>query len=343
MNLDSNILRSMSLSAVLALAIGCSSGGGPGDSGPDATDDYRPTWSEIPVIEVSTDYGPVHYPPDSTPQQITALKEVNRYRAGCGVATVDGHEALNAAAQSHAEFIVNHCQDYYDSKLSVHTQDPSWDGYTGKHPWDRTAHYGYQSMGVAEVIGFVNNPEAAVAGWMETLYHRLPLLDPATVEVGYGNAGIGGGGCTYHLYKKADVMDIGIAAWTKDAVVVYPADGMVDVHPSFDGYESPQPPKPPNGYPSGTIITVQFGKSIGFSVSGHQLLEEGSSPVEHTFLAPFEDAEHDVTKDPNTWMSDNHVAMYAHNPLKSGTSYTATIDLVRGGQPLHIETKFVTR
>lgn len=298
--------------------------------------------SENPPGEV-VDPNSGHYPPDATPQQIAALKRVNEYRVASGLGPIDEHEALNAASQSHAEFIVKHCQDYKNSGLNVHSQDADWDGFTGKSVWNRVAHFGYTSSGVAEVIGFINNPEAAVDGWMETLYHRLPLLDPATTEIGYGNSGVGGGTCTYQLYKKADVMDLGRGFVTEDAVVVYPPDGAKDVKRSFDGYESPQPPNPPDGYPSGTIITAQFGKSIGFKILGHQLLENGSNPVPHLFLAPFEDAGMEVMKDPNTWMSDNHVAMYAFEPLQSQTAYTAIIDMERGGQILHIETTFVTK
>lgn len=308
-----------------------------------AQGDPGPGTPEMPLVEVPVDPNQGHFPPDATPQQIAALKALNQYRVASGLGPVDEHEALNAAAQSHAEFIVTHCQDYKNEGLSVHKQNPDWDGFTGTNAWNRTAHFGYQSNGVAEVIGFVNNPEKAVDGWMGTLYHRLPLLDPATIEVGYGNSGIGGGTCTYPLYKKADVMDLSYGFVEQDVVVVYPPDGAVDVPPAFDGYESPQPPKPPDGYPSGTIITVQFGKSIGFKVLGHHLLENATDPVEHRFLAPFADATHDVMKDPNASMADNNVSLYAHKPLKSGTTYRAIIDLERGGKPLHIETTFVTK
>ncbi len=33
------------------------------------------------------------------------------------------------------------------------------------------------------------DPERAVAGWIRTLYHRLPLLDPRTRDAGYGRSG----------------------------------------------------------------------------------------------------------------------------------------------------------
>ncbi|NOZ01416.1 MAG: hypothetical protein GXP54_05945 [Deltaproteobacteria bacterium] len=312
------------------------------DAVSDLVSDHGLNKPEVPLSEVSSPK-PWHYPPDATKQQIAALDRLNAYRLASSVAPVDEHEALNAAAQSHAEFIVNHCQDYKNSGLSVHQENSDWSGFTGVNVWNRVSHFGYSSSGVAEVIGFVNNPEAAVDGWIGTLYHRLPLLDPATMEVGYGNSGIGGGTCNYPLYKQADVMDVGMGFVAEDAVVVYPPDGAKGVPGSFNGYESPQPQKPPGGFPSGTIITVQFGKPIGFEVQGHHLLENGTDPVEHLFLAPFADDLHDVLKDPNASFADNNVTMYAYKPLKSKTTYRAIIDLLRGGKPLHVETTFTTQ
>ena len=36
------------------------------------------------------------------------------------------------------------------------------------------------------VIAIISEPADSVAGWMATLYHRLPILDPELKRVGYG-------------------------------------------------------------------------------------------------------------------------------------------------------------
>jgi len=344
----------LALALALALPSACSLGG-PGDETGARPDEAaeRDAWESgdashdaagdpggDPGGDPASEPGQGHYPPTATPQQVTALAQVNRFRTACGLPTVDEEEALNFAAQAHAEFIVKNCANYANSGLSPHNEDPGWPGFTGVNFWDRTAHFGYQGMGGAEIIAFVNNPTLAVSGWMDTLYHRLPITDPATVEIGYGNAGLGGGApCGNPMLRKADVIDSGSGAVKGDPIVLYPPAGAVAIPRSFDGYESPQPPAPPGGYPSGYIVTVQFGKKIGFEVEGHRILEAGTTPLPHVFLAPFADPEHDVRRD---GLLDNALALYAHEPLAAKTDHTVVIDLIRGGKPLKLEWTFRT-
>jgi hypothetical protein len=303
-----------------------------GEAGPDAA------WWDLGGQDAQADTGGGggYYPPTATPQQVAALKQLNLFRDAVGLPPADEDERLNSAAQAHAEFIVNHCKDYQSSKLSPHYENDEWEGFTGEAPWDRTAHFGYSSYGIGEVIAFVNNPAAAVTGWMDTLYHRIPLIDPSTVEVGYGGAMKGS--CP-GLYGKIDVMDIGMSSASSDAIVLYPPPDAKPVRVSFDGMESPQPPPPPGGYPSGYIVTVQFGDKVGFKVTGHRLLQDGAVEVAHTFLAPYADAANGIKRDS---MADTWVALYAHEPLKKSTPYTVVIDFERGGKPLHLEWSFTT-
>lgn len=291
-----------------------------------------------------------YYPPSANKNQIKALEEVNKFRKMVGVSLVNEDEALNMAAQAHAEFIVKNCQNYANSGRSPHQENPSWEGFTGVNPWDRAKRFNYDFKGgMSQVIAFVNNPTLAVQGWMETLYHRLPLIDPTSVEIGYGNAMTGGGTCTYSMYKKADVMNIGMVPSAKDSIVVYPPDKATNIKRSFDGAEWPQPPPPPLGYPSGTIITVQFGKNITFKVTNHKLIEipkeEGGleKEVAHVFIGPFADSEHGVAKDPNYQSGTSfYLAMYAHKPLNPTTTYMVIIDMLRGGKELNLKWSFTT-
>ena len=148
----------------------------------------------LDAVSETTDPGAGgYYPPTATPQQIAALKQLNLYRVAAGVPPVDEDERLNQSSQAHAQFIVKNCSNYASSGLSPHDEDPGWgDGFTGELPWDRMKHFGYQAPGMSEVIAFLNSPAGSVTGWIDTLYHRLPLLDPTTIEVGYGGAAGGG-------------------------------------------------------------------------------------------------------------------------------------------------------
>src|SRR6185295_11631593 len=73
--------------------------------------------------------------------------------------------------------------------------------YLDKHPAQKAAwpdaHEEYADQegfspegsraGLASVIApGVNGPEQAIDGWMATFYHRLPLLAPGLVRIGWG-------------------------------------------------------------------------------------------------------------------------------------------------------------
>ncbi|HOU55077.1 MAG TPA: CAP domain-containing protein [Myxococcota bacterium] len=328
----------------LAVVLGC----GPAAGGPDAL-------PEADVLEpgdgtqVLQDLPAQDLPPDSPGRpswmdeaEWTALQAVNEVRFSCGLDPLEPAESLSAAARAHAAFLTTHCEDYGRTGLSPHQQDPAWTGFLGRDPWDRMVAMGYPSRGVgmAEVIAFANDPDLAVAGWIRTLYHRLPLLDPRTRDAGYGRSGPAAN-CTGML-RNADVMDLGLALDAEDRVVIYPPDGARLVPTSFDGAEVPTPIAPPAGWPSGTIVTVQFGKDLPFRVRSHDLLERGETPVPHLIVAAIGDSDAGVAADPN--LHDSRVlALYALSRLKAGTEYTVRLDLDRNGQTLSLRWGFKTR
>jgi hypothetical protein len=251
--------------------------------------------------------------------------------------------ALNQASQAHADFIVSNCSNYGTSGLSPHSENAAWEGFTGVQPGDRMTAAGYPKSSASEVIAFLNHPTRAVDGWIRTLYHRLPLLDPRTKEIGYGGATIDSSAalCSSRQFWNADVVDIGMNATAEDVVVLYPPDGSTRIPTSFDGMESPQPVPPPAGWPSGTIITVQFGKDLPFTVTEHRLLEFGETQLPHLIVAAKADDTAFVGADPHLG-DDRVLALYALTRLKAGTDYTVVIDMVRNDAPLHLEWTFKT-
>jgi len=307
---------------------------------PDTADlaaDVLPDLSDTPGTDLP------EFPPWVDEAEGAAIRAVQEARSACGLSPLEPVEALSLAARAHAAFLTSHCEDYAHTGLSPHQQDPSWSGSLGRDPWDRMIAKGYPSRGVgmAEVIAFDNDPEQAVAGWLRTLYHRLPLLDPRTRHVGYGRSGPADD-CSWNLLRNADVMDLGLALDAEDAVVLYPPNGARMVPTSFDGAEVPTPIAPPAGWPSGTIITVQFGRDLPFQVQAHELLERGETPVPHLVVAASGDDAAGVAADPNLHDS-RALTLYALSRLKAGTDYTVRLDLKREGRPLHLEWGFKTR
>ena len=274
-----------------------------------------------------TQEAPVHQDdPDLSATQNQALKELNLLRAQVGVASVVQDHALAKAAQAHANFYVKHIDKYKKKGLNPHKQDKSFgEGYTGASLGERMKAAGYSGPPGPEVMAFSGTIKGALAGWMATVYHRLPLIDPRSSRMGFGLAKSG--------KAKTEVMDFGHGAKTKPPIVVYPWPGQTGVPRSWSGNEGPQPPKPKTGYPSGPVITARFPG--GAKITSHQLLNETGASIDHVWLTS--------DNDPNMKMFDaNTVVLYANDPVPSGT-YTVRIEIDSKGVKKRLQWSFSTK
>ncbi len=326
--------------ALLALPLGaCDSEGGAGE--PEQQRDIDPGLLEDALSEeVAVDPGVYQnegwYPDSANEAQIEALERANWYRWMSGLPPMDMIEGINLAAQAHCDYYVKHIDKYRSTGMSPHDENPSWaEGFSGAAPWDRTARYGYSS-GAAEVIAFLRNPVQAVDGWMNTLYHRIPFMDANMVACGYGLAGSG----TWSNSSKIDTMDFG----TKDAngsgytgpevLGIYPPPGGTGIPVSFDGMESPQPPPPPTGYPSGTIVSITWSSRAPAKVKEHAIwAEDDQQPLDHVFL--------DSSNDQHL-VNASTIALYPYKPLKEGTKYWVELKGEKGGKPWEMKWHFFT-
>ncbi|MBM4352923.1 MAG: CAP domain-containing protein [Deltaproteobacteria bacterium] len=255
------------------------------------------------------------YPPSATPEQITAVNYVNQIRSVLGLPFITEIEEINKAAQAHAAYFELHCSEYLNSQLSPHQESQAWpEGFTGVNHPDRMAHFGFSGYAGWEVMAFIGDPKGAVDGWMETLYHRLPFVNPATFELGYGMVK---GGC-YQWSTGTDVMDFSTTGKiTVEEPIAWPYDGQTGVSPSWMGYESPQPPLDKGQtYPSGPVITLTFPGSSPFKVSSHELLDSQGKSIPHQWVDP--------SNDPAKFLQDT-VSLYAYDPLQANSLYTVTI------------------
>lgn len=250
------------------------------------------------------------YPEDSDPQQIKALERVNWYREQLELPMLNAIAPLNAMAMDHCA-----CYSQNQSKyggMSPHDENAAWGPPCYGGLGERASAKGYNGGGLSEVMAFVNDPYKSVDGWIATLYHRLPLTDPSTTEMGYGHAP----GC--------DTINSGGSGSSSNWEVAYPYDGQTGVDTFWNGYESPQPPPPANGYPSGPIITVQFGSGVTFSITDSSIEDEWGNPVPHTLLTPKNDQN-------LAWSAA--LSLYSDDPLKPGVEYTVYLQGTKVNQP----------
>lgn len=315
-------LAAVFLIFVLSLA-GCGGDGGNGvDLERDVWAGFEGEVEETPEeMFVNTGF----YPESARDDQIKALERSNWYRWQSGLPQLDMIEAINYAAQAHSDYYAEYVSNYSSSGLSPHNEDPSWaNGFTGAQFWERCSHFAYHDCS-SEVIAFYHNAKLAVDGWMNTLYHRIPFMDASQVSMGYGAAGAGG----WQNSNKIDTVDFGsknangMGYNGPEVAGIYPPPGSTGIPPSFDGMESPQPPPPPSGYPSGTIITITWSKNAVFAVEDYRLWsEEDQEDLPLVWL--------DHTNDTHL-AGASTIAMYAYDPLQKGTKYWVYIKGKKGG------------
>lgn len=261
----------------------------------------------------------------------TAIELVNTVREDLGLEPVLRDPKIDSAAAAHAEYFTLHCPQYMSTGLSPHRENPDWtEGFTGVYFWDRMEHFGYTGEPASEIIAFEGKPTWAIDGWLWSLYHRLPMIQPATTAAGYGRTEE----CCMENARGVDVMDFGKSVGVTLIPVQFPKDGQTDVPVAWNGLESPQPPLPTGyNYPSGPIatLTLPFNK---FTVDLHELLDPEGNPIEHQFVSPADDPAE---------LLENVCAVYALEPLEYSTEYTVRIQVTEeGGAPELFEWSFTT-
>lgn len=124
-----------------------------------------PTTTAAPVTQAPSGGG-------SAAQQVLALTNSERARAGCGPLSLNGQ--LNSAALAHSEDM--RANNYFD-----HT------GLNGSKPWDRAAAAGYGSSTIGENIAAgYRTADSVMNGWMNSPGHRANILNCSYNHLGVG-------------------------------------------------------------------------------------------------------------------------------------------------------------
>ncbi|MBI4953305.1 MAG: CAP domain-containing protein [Myxococcales bacterium] len=301
--------RELATLGVLALALASTAGCGKGDDEVGPGDDPC-SGNPFTPTAARDEHGAA--PPDSTPDQLTALAEVDAFRNLVGLAPIDFVAALNHASQAHSDYCAaapGNCPNWHD-------EVPGNPGFTGADFGTRAQAAGYTGSASFEVMASGVGPVGAVRMWVDSVYHRTPFVSPAIHEAGYGGS------------TAFDTMDFGCCGPADPTFVTnYPVHGQTGVTSSFGGNEGPEPPVPPSGWPSGSIVSVVFPPSGAVSVTKHELYDAACNPVDH--LAGGKD----VAPDPGFVQGflGSTVVLYAHAPLAPGQTYTANVEYTLDG------------
>lgn len=227
-------LGSMAATLIAAGAlVGCGGGGGPSPSTNTAAQPTSPVVASNLVLSVPT----ATYAGETA----KAYALLNAERSACGFGLLTQNAQLDAAAQSHADYLIL-------NKTSGHSEVSGTPGFTGVIPFDRAKAMGYAAGGVSEVAsaelaGMAGAGEHAVRRFLSAPYHMAVVL-AGLRDVGMSIRNPSDIGSTSTsapvVFNFGYLSSVGMQAMASGEVRTYPCDGSVGVFPSLRG-ESPNP------------------------------------------------------------------------------------------------------
>ena len=260
---------------------------------------------------------------DASDDAKAGLERTNCYRRLMGLDAAELEPHLDIAAQKHAEYMAT-------NNTLTHEEDKDADGYTGESVWDRADTAGYDlayTTVMSHVVSQGYGPEAAVDGWMNSVYHRIPFTVPNVAGTGFGQQD--------RYSSMAFVTD-----YTSEsaAAVLYPVDGQIDVPPSFNSdFEEPDP-APGASYVGPPITVTVSSKTAPGSDTNPFVLEL----VDASLSGPDGDVEL-ITLTPDT---DEYVfqaiALVPSETLQPDADYDVSVDVTWTGGEQTLSATFHT-
>jgi uncharacterized protein YkwD len=256
-------------------------------------------------------------------QQQGALDALNATRKLAHLNPVHLDDRISSGATAHAYWWLFNLSLPAVKGLGIHREVASTPGFTGVTMRDRSTRFGYPQASMAEDITHRGQPAPAIKDWVDSVYHRFPLMIPTLDAVGFGEA-TGGG-------LPIDVLDMGYLNEAGDprSMVVFPAEGQAAVPNAFVGNELPDPVPPGGKYPTGYPVTLNFNPYVNVSVSVSEVRDAGGNLVDSYVL-------------PATRSDENVLTILPKAPLTPRTTYQVHVRGTIEGSPFTRDWSFTT-
>jgi uncharacterized protein YkwD len=209
--------------------------------------------------------------------------------------SVEMDRTISEGAVDHARYLLKN-PEQIGAWPDIHEQYPDRDGYTVKGAW----------AAVHSLIATdADSEEDAIKGWLDGFYHRLPLLDPGLLAIGWGYEG------------GVAVLDAGSmrGSYQEEWIICWPYPGMRKVPLQYK-LELPLPVPAEDPASLGYPITLQiFMQALTLEV--RLSLHEASKPdeeVECYFISP----SHALNAD---HIPESAYCLIPKQPLESRTTY----------------------
>ena len=245
------------------------------------------------------------------------LALINRYRIAAGVRPAEINPSLDRSASSHVLYYDANRGDPSLAGMGLHEETPGRPEFTGTTMAQRARAAGYSGGTVTENAGY-GSFEGAVEWYMNSINHRLPLIHPSALDMGY----------SVSASSRFSIVAVGLKRGGDEVppVSLYPAPDAADVPVSWDGSEAPDPapglPRP-LGYP----ITVAFGINQNVQWQAFALDGPDGQPV-------------GIAISRKDWM--RAAGIIPKHPLDPGATYTVRVEATVDGQPFSKDWSFTT-
>jgi uncharacterized protein YkwD len=253
-------------------------------------------------------------------EAVAAAETLNSLRKLSGLGCVDLSREASVASERHCQYYVNNTGKCI---ASPHREKEECRNFMAETFSQRLQMAAYQGAPRFEVMAYVGNGPTSVQQWLDSVWHRIPILSPDVNQAGYGRFG------------RCDTMDFGYGGQSNAGRnLVYPRENQTDVPRSFSGRESPEPPPPPAGWPSGYPVTLYAAGLT--AITEHSIKVDGSDEsIDHIWLPPGDARAYNLLVD--------EFMMYTFKPLTPGTRYRVRIAGTQNGAPAVFDWTFTTR
>jgi uncharacterized protein YkwD len=265
--------------------------------------------------------------PRAASDQDRVLERTNEHRRAAGVPPLAADPQVQAAAQSHAQYMAD------TGQLSHAQAQRTSPHYSGDSLEDRLRKAGVEFARSGEAVGLASqsSPSVVVDDLMNTVYHRLLLLSAGFTRAGAGVARGPAGGLDATYVAIDFVAAPQAAGGGASGVAVYPADNQRDVPGEFDPAS-----ETPNPFPQqelvGQPVSVQAGADARLVVDDFRLSAAGQPPLEATVLTQSNDMQ----------MPEWAAVLVPLQPLVPGTTYEARFSGTIGGSTVERTWRFAT-
>lgn len=277
--------------------------------------------------------------PKEDPSGYLVRAALNAARRLAGVPPLSYDGALAAAAMAHAHYFRQNVSNVRTITLAAHQESPDRPGFVGRGPLARDTFFGFWGEAVSEVMAFGVMPQAAVDLWLDSVYHRLGVLDPNLTVMGFGSAD---GTSPYLPVTVANLGAFVPRPLPTTRATLFPGPDQHGVPTSFEAGEVPDPldSLPKASYPLGYPITVSFfAPSVKTVRDVRATLKEHGRIVPVYLLTPANDVHRDEL--------GASIVLLKTTPLRPHTEYQVevalqVVDQRNDAHPVHLSYRFFT-